>query len=173
MATYNELQKDIGKLAAQLAASRRVARLRCFHRESVGEKRGLMQYSVALQRGLIRAEQKNVTYSPTTMVCIGHNGCNAIFEGARYERAEIEAALFQIQSMFEQLKWIAGSPQNFPGGPSKLDDVCIAIDVIESFFASYIEVSNTVANKKDKEKENGKRKRGNTGGYGLPGFYNK
>ena len=177
MATYSELLRENQRLEAQMRASDRLVKRYCFHRQEGGNgnNRGLMSIQDAIDRGFISENSRNrVIYSATSVVCVGANGCEAIFEGARYPKEEIEAMEFQLNSIFEQVKWNAGNPQNFPGGPDKLDDVCIALDVIHSLCLSYREMCDAIANQNDRDKRNPKKKnRNNSGGFSTPNLYGR
>lgn len=176
MANVNDVKFDQASLAdrsrkveAERLAINRMIKRGCFHRDENHHPRQLVPVSEFDDDQLRRITGGNVVYSDTTLICTGKDGCRTIFESAPYGDADLKGILFAVSSIFEQVKWVAGSPEQFPGGVKGLDDVSIMMDVLNDLFQVYAKMTNDRINRNNDRKREGRGDK--IGGIGLPNIY--
>ncbi len=157
------------KVAAEQNAINRMIKRSCFHRDENHHPRQLIPINEFDEEQLRRITGGNVQYSETTVICTGKDGCKTIFEAAPYSEDDIKGLVFAVSSIFEQIKWVAGNPQQFPGGTKGLDDASIMLDVLNDLCRAYSKMVEDRSNRGN----GGQKGRGDKiGGIGLPNIYN-
>ncbi len=157
------------KVAAEQNAINRMIKRGCFHRDENHHPRQLIPINEFEDADLRKITGGNVQYSDTTVICTGKDGCKTIFEAAPYGPDDIKGLLFTVTSIFEQIKWVSGSADQFPGGAKGLDDASIMLDVLSDICRVYSKMVEDKGNRNNGRKD-GRNDR--IGGIGLPNIYN-
>lgn len=160
---WEDIQQERRNADQALRESSRRLRQYCFHKDQGNGKRCILKSALEENRNLPKD-----TYTTSTVVCAGPNGCGRIFEGAVYTSKEADDAVFQLMSMVEQLKWNSKSEEEFPGGLDFLEDANRAVEIIDQVARIYKSViSDKERNRQNKNRNNGPKK----GGFGVPKVY--
>lgn len=165
--SYAEAKRQQQELQRNLNTVKRNAQFMCFHRDAPNSPKRVTYLSDESLPKTIK--DLAVLHSKTTVICTDSDGCMSIFEGAQYTDKDVDDCAFQVHSMFEQMKWLTGDIENFPGGPAAFNDFCnmlTAFDRMSNAYKGIMRQKNN-NNQSRRNRNNGPKK----GGYGLPTVY--
>lgn len=165
--TYAATRKRQQELQRDLNMVRRNAQFMCFHRDEPNSPKRVTYLSDESLPKYVK--DLAIIHSKTTVVCADADGCMSIFEGAQYTDKDVDDCAFQVHSMFEQMKWLTGDVDNFPGGSAAFNDFCNMLTAFDRMAAAYkgIMFQKNSGNQAKKNRNNGPKK----GGYGVPTIY--